>query len=323
MVNSRQIAGRIVRSDIGGVIGAVIVMSLILTLTTPGFATQFNFDSLTRTIAITTIVGLAQLAVLAVGHFNLALGAMGAMGGVFAGALMEEAHVPVGAAILLGLLLGAAAGAVEGGLIVKTGINPFVITLSLASIYLGGVTAMTKAQFYSHMPQAFNDIGIISLGGVPLLFIIALAVAVVLWVVMARTPLGRQLLATGANATAASFSGIATNRVILVAHALSGGLAAAAGILLASRLGSAQISIGSDWMLVSFAAPVLGGTILSGGKVSVIGTIVGAALMSMITNALVLIGVSYFWFQTFLGVIVLGAFAVDRARLAYIGQGRF
>jgi ribose transport system permease protein len=235
---------------------------------------------------------------------------------------MEDMGVPVWLSIILGVLLGAAAGAVEGSLIVKTGINPFVITLSLASIYLGGVTAVTQAKFYSHMPQAFNDIGIISLWGVPLLFIIALVVGAILWVIMARTPLGRQLLATGANVTAASFSGIPTRRVILVAHTMSGGLGAVAGILLASRLGSAQISIGNDWLLVSFAAPVLGGTILSGGKVSVIGTIVGAALMSLITNALVLVDVSYFWFQSFLGVILLGAFVIDRARLAYITQSR-
>ena len=311
------------RSDLGGVLAAVIATAVALSLAAPGFATQFNFDSLTRTIAVTTIAGLAQLCVLSIGHFNLALGAMGALGAVSAGALMETFGVPVELAIPAGLLLGAAAGAGEGALIVKTGINPFVITLSLASIYLGGVTAVTQAKFYSHMPQAFNDLGIVTVQGVPLMFIIALVLAVLLWVVMARTALGRQILASGANVTAAAFAGIPTGRVILVAHSLSGLLAAAAGILLASRLGSAQISIGADWLLVSFAGPVLGGTILSGGKVSVIGTIAGAALMSMITNALVLVGVSYFWFQTFLGVILLGAFAIDRARLAYITQTRF
>jgi ribose transport system permease protein len=231
---------------------------------------------------------------------------------------MEDFGVPVAISILVGLLLGTAAGVIQGALIVKTGINPFVITLSLYSVYLGGVTAVTKAKFYSHMPQSFNEIGIVTILDVPLLFIVALVIGTILWIVTARTALGRQLLATGANPAAASFSGIPTDRVIMTAHGTSGCLAAAAGILLASRLGSAQISIGNDWMLVSFAAPVLGGTILSGGKVSVIGTIFGAMLMSLITNALVLTGVSYFWFQSFLGAILLAAFAIDRARLAYI-----
>jgi len=314
----RKTFGNVARSDIAGVVSAVVVFSLFLAVTTAGFATLFNLDSLSRTIAITTIVGFAQLSVLSIGHFNLALGPMGALGAVCAGALMEDFGVPVVLSILAGILLGTLAGAVQGGLIVKTGINPFVITLSLYSVYLGGVTAVTKAKFYSHMPQAFNNIGIVSVLDVPLLFIVALAIGIVLWILTARTAFGRQLLATGANPAAAQFSGIPTQRVIVTAHAASGCLAAAAGILLASRLGSAQISIGNDWMLVSFAAPVLGGTILSGGKVSVIGTIFGAVLMSLITNALVLTGVSYFWFQSFLGAILLAAFAIDRARLAYI-----
>lgn len=139
---------------------------------------------------------------------------------------------------------------------------------------------------------------------------------------MYRTYLGRQLLAVGANPRSAEFAGINTKKVILIAHIISGLLAGIAGVLLSTRLGSAQILIGSDWMLVSFAAPVLGGSILAGGKVSVVGTIFGAFFMSMIINGALLINFSYYWFQTLIGLILIVAFTIDRMRLAMFNKQR-
>lgn len=311
---------RVIRSDLLVVVGSVLVISVLLSQISTGFTSAYNLSSLARTIAVTALVGFSQLFALSIGHFNLALGAMGAIGAVMAAALMMELNVPIWIAVVVGLLAGLLAGAIQGGLIVTTGINPFVITLSLASIYLGGVTALTQAKFFDALPQSFNEIGTMNVLGLPVMLLTTLIIAVGLWTLVTHTPLGRQLLAVGANATAATYAGIPTDRVIVFAHAMSGMLAAAAGILLAARLNVAQISIGTDWMLMSFAAPVLGGTILSGGKVSVIGTIFGAALMALITSMLVIVGVNFYWFQTFLGFILIGAYALDRARVAYLSQ---
>ncbi len=311
---------RVIRSDVVVVIGSVLAISLLLSQTSTGFTSAYNLSSLARTIAVTALVGFSQLFALSIGHFNLALGAIGAIGAVLAAALMMVYNLPIWIAIVAGLLAGALAGAIQGWLIMKTGINPFVITLSLASIYLGGLTALTKAKFFDALPEAFNRIGNTNFLGLPVMLLTTLIIAVALWTLVARTPLGRQLLAVGANPAAATFAGIPTGAIIVYAHTVSGFLAAAAGILLAARLNVAQISIGTDWLLISFAAPVLGGTILSGGKVSVVGTICGAALMALITNMLVVLGVNFFWFQTFLGFILLGAYALDRARLSYLSQ---
>ena len=310
----------IIRNDMSAVLAAVITLGLLLSITTPGFISFYNLDSIAATIAITTIVGLSQLTVLAIGHFNLALGPMGVLGGVCTGALMELLGVPIWISILAGLFVGTLAGAIQGVLIVKTGISPFIITLALASLFLGGITGITKAIYFGHLPQAFNHLGEARLYGVSLLLIIAILIICVLWIFYSRTPLGRQILSTGASQKASHFSGIPTNNVIIIAHAMSGFFAATAGILLAARLNSAQILIPTDWMLVSFAAPVLGGTLMSGGKVSVPGTIFGATLMTLINNTLILIGVNYYWYQSFLGAILLGAFALDRVRLAYVIQ---
>ena len=319
-MTAKSLLNRILRSDLMVITAAVLIISFALSQISTGFTSNYNLTSLTRTIAVTMLVGFAQMFVLSIGHFNLALGAMGAVGGVLTGALMMDFHSPIWLAILCGLLAGALVGALEGGLIVTTGINPFVITLSLASIYLGAVTVLTQAKFYDTLPEGFNHIGNTNFLGVPLMLLIALIFAVLLWSTVARTPLGRQLLAVGANPVAALYAGIPTNRITVFAHAMSGLLAASAGILLAARLNVAQISIGNNWMLMSFAAPVLGGTILSGGKVSIVGTIFGAAFLTLITIFLVVIGVNSFWYQSFLGFILLGAFAIDRMRLAYLAQ---
>ena len=131
---------------------------------------------------------------------------------------------------------------------------------------------------------------------------------------MGRGVLGRQMLAYGGNPSAAELSGIATGRVVVAAHALSGVLAALAGMLVAARLQAGQPSIGDDWLIVSFAAPVLGGADLSGGHVSVAATALGVLVVSLINNALVLFGVDPFFVQLFLGALILAAVGLNRLR---------
>jgi ribose transport system permease protein len=121
-------------------------------------------------------------------------------------------------------------------------------------------------------------------------------------------------LATGANPLAARFSAIPVDRTVVSAHVLSAALGGVAAILQVSRLAVGSPAVGQDWLLPSFAASVLGGTLLGGGKVSVIGTVLGAALLAMVANALVLFGVNQYWYQAGLGLIILGAVGVDQLR---------
>lgn len=310
----------IAKREMVGVILPIIILSLILNIVTEGFLSAFNIDSLARTVAITSIVGLSQLLTLSIGQFNLALGSMGAFTGMLLGFLLESMGVPVFSAISIGIIAGAILGLVQGLLIVKTGINPFIITLALSSVILGVATAASRGAAYFNLPEEFTIVGKLYIFNIPLLFLIAVLVAIIVFIIIHRTTLGRQILATGANVRSALFSGINTNRIIVIVHTLSGTLAGLAGILQVARIGSAQLSIGADWLLVSFAAPVLGGTLLSGGKVSVFGTLFGSILMAIIINGLVLININSFWFQLFLGVILLAAFEVNRVRLQFLGQ---
>lgn len=310
----KKLGTLIYKWDIMSAVLPLIILVVIFTFTTKGFLSGYNLQSLGRGIGVTIVVGLSQLCVLAIGDFNLALGSMGCFSAIVTTSFMEVLGVDVLTAFLAGVATGTLLGFFEGFLITKTGINPFIITLSLSSVYLGLAIGLTKAALFQNLPADFKNIGKVNILGIPEILIIGIAIAVVLYFVINKTLLGRQLLAVGANKRAAIFSGIQVNKIIISSHTLSGMLAGIAGILMAAKLGVGQDSIGLDWMMISFAAPVLGGTLLSGGKVNIVGTVFGAALMHIISNGLVMINISQYWFQTFMGLVLLGAYEIDRLR---------
>jgi ribose transport system permease protein len=300
----------------------ILLLGIVFSVTTKGFLSNYNLQSLGRIVGVTAIVGLSQLCVLAIGHFNLALGSMACLSGMLTCGLMEVFGFDTTLAIVAGIVAGTASGYIQGFLIVKTGINPFIITLSLTSIYQGLTIGVTRGALYQKLPEGFKAIGKVNVAGIPVLLIIAVVFAVILFMVMQKSLVGRQLLAIGANPRAANFSGIEVGKMTITAHTLSGLLAAVAGILQVSRLGVGQSSVGADWMLISFAAPVLGGTLLSGGKVNIVGTLFGAVLMSIIVNGLIMVNISQYWFQAFMGLILLGAFEIDRVRASILSSQR-
>lgn len=311
---------KIIGGDLVGISVALILIFFMLVVWAEGFTSFYNMNNLIKTIAILTLVGLSQLAVLSIGHLNLALGAMGCLTGMFTGFLLESTGLPMLLIILIGLLVGALIGLIQGAFIVKTKINPFIVTLAFVSIYLGLVVGLTKGEVFTSQPASFVAIDRQNIFGVPLFIIISLVIAVALIIIFKKTVFGRQVLATGENLKAAAYAGINTSFTTIIAHSLSGLLAGAAGVMQVCRLGAATATIGSDWLLISFAAPILGGTILSGGKVSVVGTILGAILMSTVVNGLFLLNVSQYWFQSFLGGILLGSYEINKLRKRYLLQ---
>ena len=310
----KKVKGFILNSNLTSSLIPIIAIGVILSITTEGFFTGFNLFSIGKNGSIIIIVGLAQMVVISLGQMNLALGSMGCSSAIVSAVFMQELGLPIIISLLAGIVTGAVLGAIQGILVTRTKISPFIITLSLGSVYLGLATGLTGGRIYNNIPKEFSQIDNMNFLGIPILLIIAIFFVLILFLLYTQTVLGRRLLATGANRRSAECAGIKTGNTILFGHILSGMLAAIAGILTITLQGSAKISIGIDWLLVSFAAPVLGSCLLTGGKVSAFGTMFGALLMTMITNALVLLDVSYFWFQTFVGIILLIAFEIDRAR---------
>lgn len=281
-----------------------------------GFTSDFNMFTLLRFAAVQIVIAFGQMIALSAGEMNLSLGAIGGAVAMCAGGLMEMFHLDPLLAIPIALALGALMGALNGFLTVRTGINSFVITLATASVYTGLMLAITQADSYDDLPQAFLTFSRIRVMGYPVspLVLVMLGAAAALWLLYNKTRLGREILAVGSNRRAAAMSGVNVGMTLVKTHMLSGLLAGLAGIMSAAMLADAVPLIGMDWLLPSFAIAVIGGTAITGGTVSVGGAIIGGLLIASITNGVLLLNVSNFFVNLFLGLILLLAVSLDRIR---------
>jgi ribose transport system permease protein len=218
-------------------------------------------------------------------------------------------------------VIGAAGGLINGLLTVRTGINGFIITLATASAFTGINFGLTESIPFYKMPPALVAFGDQHVGAFPFLLVAPLIVAALLGLFFSRTVPGRQLLAYGGNPQAAELSGIPRERTVVLAHVISGTLAAIAAVLAVAQLGSAQPTIGTDWLLLSFAAPIIGGAALTGGYISVLGTMFAVVLIALIENGMVLAKVDPYWVQFLLGALILAAVGLNRWRAVKSGSG--
>jgi ribose transport system permease protein len=305
-------------SNLFGLAAIVAAFWAIFVSLAPSIASSFSLFAISRSLGVDVVVGFSTMVVLATGGMNLAIGSIGVCAVMFAGYLMQDLGVPAPLALLAALGLGAASGWVNGVAIVATGVNAFVVTLASASLFYGAMLITTHGTPFEGLPPVLAAFGRMRWGFVSPMLALALSIGVALAILFHFTALGREILAAGANARAARMSGIRVGRVIIVAHTLSGLLAAVAGLMTMARLGAAIPAIGRDWLLPSFLAPVLGGTLLSGGAVSVGGTVLGALLIAMLRAGILTLQVANFWLQLFLGLVLLCSVALDRYRGGYL-----
>ena len=281
----------------------------------PSFLTPFNIQILLLAVSVNALVAFSQMVIIAIGQMNLSVGAIGGLAAISFAGMMEVWGLPWPLAALLSLSVGLLAGLTNGLLCAYTGISAFVITLATLSVFKGINLGITEAQPFYDVPETVKWLGNETvLGPVPWLVIPFAIAAILLWYLLFRLPLGRSILAVGGNAHAAVLSGISVPRIVVVAHAISGLLAAMAGIMLVARLQLGQPSIGDDWLILSFAAPIIGGAILTGGRVSVGGTCCGVAIVAIITQVLVLFNIDPYLVQVVLGGLILWAVGVNRIR---------
>jgi ribose transport system permease protein len=299
---------------IGPALVSVIAIAVI-SFFQPSFLTPFNIFVLLSAIAVNMLVALGQLVIIGVGQMNLALGSIGGLVAISFGAMMELWGFPPVVAIVCGLLIGAGAGMASGFVIARTGISAFIITLAGLQIFKGINLGITEAQPFYGIPQGVKDFGNLSLiGPIPWLVVPTVIASIAVWYLFARLRIGRYILAIGGNRNAAELSGINVNATVIWAHAISGLLAAAAGMMLVARLQLGHPTIGDDWLISSFAAPVIGGAILAGGHVNVPGTFFGVVIIAIITQALVVFAIDPFVVQIVLGGLILWAVGINRLR---------
>jgi ribose transport system permease protein len=312
---------RVLNADWAGLLAAIVAGSIVLAVVSPNFLSEFNFYVLLRSVCVSIIVAFAQMVTLAVGQMNLAVGALGGMTAILFGGMMEVFGAPLWLAVPAAIGIGVLGGLINGLLAARTGINGFIVTLATASAFTGVNLGLTKSVPFYKMPTALQDFGNGRIGALPFLLIAPLIVSPLLALFLFRLPIGRRLLAVGGNSQAAALSGISSGNAIVLAHCLSGLLAAIGAVLAVAQLGSAQPLIGSDWLLLSFAAPIIGGTALAGGYVSITGAILAVLVIALIQNGLVLAKVDPYWVQFLLGALIVGAISLNRWRARPVRLG--
>ena len=231
------------------VIFAVLVLGVIFTAFSNSFLTHYNMFNMGRTAAIYIFIAIGQALVVIVGGMNLSLGYIGGMTVVAAGFCMQNMHMGSAQAVLVGLLVGIAAGYVNGFIITRLKLNSFVVTLATSFVFTGLINGVSQGFPYNDIPENFTFIGREGLLGVPYLLWLAIIALALLGYFFKFTVTGRRVLATGGNMEAAKMSGVNTDRMVVLANVGSGVFAAMAGLLWISRTGSAQPSTGADWMV--------------------------------------------------------------------------
>jgi ribose transport system permease protein len=306
---------RAARTDWFGPLIVVVAAVIVIGALKPAFLTPFNIQVLLSAVAVNALIALSQMIIIGIGQMNLAVGAIGGLAAISFAGMMQVWGLPYPLAAAAALGIGVAAGLANGLVIAWTGISAFVITLASLAVFKGINLGITRAQPFYGIPEAVKTFGNTAAWDViPWMILPTLAVVIAVWVLLNRLPIGRSILAAGGNPVAAELSGLSLRGATVWAHAISGGLAALAGIMLVARLQLGQPSIGDDWLILSFAAPVIGGAVLAGGHVSVAGTVLGVVIVAVITQALVLFQIDPFVVQIVLGVLILWAVGVNRLR---------
>ncbi|OCC04605.1 ABC transporter permease [Labrys sp. WJW] len=313
---------RFMQTDWFGPLAIAVVAIALIGSFNPSFLSPLNIQVLLLAITVNMLIAFSQMIIIAIGQMNLAVGAIGGLAAISFAGMMQVWGLPAPLAALLAAGIGLLAGVVNGAFIAGTGISAFVITLATLSVFKGINLAITKAQPFYGVPQSVKDFGNTTfLGPLPWLVIPAAIVFVAMWYLLNRLPLGRFILAVGGNSHSAELSGISVSRTVISAHAISGLLAGLAGIALVARLEIGQPTIGDDWLILSFAAPVIGGAVLAGGHVSSFATLLGVIIVAIITQALVLFHIDPFLVQVVLGALILWAVGMNRWREIRVNRG--
>lgn len=297
-----------------GVLVGILLIGAYLTFTAPCgcFLTSDNLLTVAQEFSYVAIAALGGAMVIMTRGIDLSVGANMALTGLVTADLLFHG-VPGALAVLLGLLTGILVGLINGFLITVIGLQPFIATLGMLSVVRGA--ALARAQgFTLYPPPSFTVYGQGKFGPVPNPVVVMLVLAVILWVFLNNTALGRHIYAVGGNEAATRLLGIKTNLVKVFVYATAGLLGAIAGILLMSFLGSADPGAASGYELFVIASAVIGGVSLFGGEGSLVGVVLGAALIEEIRNGLVLENIPGYWTDLVVGLVILLAMTVDQAR---------
>lgn len=314
---TRSMTGQRIRQELLGRFGVLlglIVLMGIFTALSPVFLTTGNLTNILIQAGTNAIIAAGMTFVILSGNIDLSVGSVLAISTVVGTAYIADGgSIGVGVAIALGM--GIVGGLINGVCIAFFNFPAFITTLSTMWFFRGLAYVVTNGQAVTSLPREFRTLATGSIAGIPNIVILLIIVYAVAYFVLTRTTLGRKIYAVGDNEEAARLSGVNTKRIKVTVFVISGFLAAVGGVVLASRLNSGQPVAGISYELSAIAAAVIGGTSLSrGGVGGILGTLVGAVFIATLLNGLVILNVSSFWQQVFMGIVVLAAIGIDQYR---------
>lgn len=310
--NKKKITDHV--QDLGALI-ALLLLVIGISIISPEFRTGSNFLSLLRQSSINGLIAFGMTCVILTDAIDLSVGSVLALSTVlYAG--MISSGVPAGAAMLLALLIGTALGAVSGLLVTKGRLQAFIATLITMTVYRGATMIFTGGKPISNLGDSFvlKLVGRGNLFGIPIPVILLVLIFIGFYFLLNKTTFGRAVYATGSNWKCAKLAGININKTKIIVYAISGFMSALAGLILLSRLGSAQPTLGAGYELDAIAAVALGGTSMSGGRGKIYGTLIGVLIIAVLNNGLNILGVSSYYQDVIKGFVILIAVLSDRKR---------
>ena len=296
-----------------GLVLALIIFSIAIALKNPNYFGEANLIEILRSTVYIFIICIGSTYVFISGGLDLSVGSVFALGSV-ASALAMTNGVPVVPAIVIGIASGGVVGAINGVIIEFCGIPPLITTLGSLYVVEGLVTVLTGGNSVFPLPSSFDAIGEDNLGPVPYLVVYTIVLGIIGHIVLEYTRFGHRIRPTGGNRAAARAMGLRVRRLSIIVYTLSGISAGIAGVLFSSQIASGQPSIGATEELQVIAAVIIGGTSLFGGVGTIAGSALGALLLSVITDGLVLININAAYQDVVTGTVIVLAVGIDRLR---------
>ena len=307
-INSNKLLNTILLGNKSYII--LVLLTIALSFISPLFLTQSNILNVLRQVCVTTIACVGFTLILGSGHMDLSVGMNLCLVGIVMGKLLISG-VPIWITIILGILLGAACGMVNGALITIFSLPPFIATLATNSVFKGVGYVITKNVPISNLPAEFVNIGQGYLWHIPIPIYIMVASIIIMWFIINRTTFGRHAIAMGGNAEAARVSGVRIDIVRIKAFALLGAFTALASVVQTARSASAQLTAGQDLSMDAIAAVVIGGTSMKGGNANILGSFAGCLIVGIVNNGLNLLRVDANWQIVAKGLLILFAVVLD------------
>lgn len=293
----------------------LILLIIVVSILNPSFLDLSNLLNLLRQISINGLIAFGMTFIILTGGIDLSVGSILALSSAFIALMITSGVDPI-IALIIGVLIGFVLGAVNGLLVTKGNMAPFIATLATMTIFRGLTLVITDGNPITNLGDSylFQLFGKGYFIGIPVPAVTMIIVFVILLIILQKTTFGRHTYAIGGNEVAAKISGIKVNKIKILIYRISGLMSALAGGILTSRLNSAQPTAGTSYELDAIAAVVLGGTSLTGGKGRIVGTLIGVLIIGVLNNGLNLLGVSSFYQQVVKGVVILIAVLIDRKK---------